>query len=68
MGTADLETDLLTSHAVTASGIEACEDVLRGIRSGLLSASLVELMACEGGCINGPQWMSWVSGARRARP
>jgi iron only hydrogenase large subunit-like protein/uncharacterized Fe-S cluster-containing protein len=54
VGTADLETDLLTSHVVTASGIEACEDVLRGIRSGLLSASLVELMACEGGCINGP--------------
>jgi len=54
VGTADMDTDILTSHVVTTSGLEACEDVLRGIRSGRLSACMVELMACEGGCINGP--------------
>ena len=54
VGTANLDTDLLTSHVVTTSGLEACEDVLRGIRSGQLAACMVELMACEGGCINGP--------------
>ena len=54
IGTADLDTDMLASHIVTTSGLEACEDVLRGIRAGQLSACAVELMACEGGCINGP--------------
>lgn len=54
VGTANMDTDLLTSHIVTTSGLEACEDVLRGIRGEALSACMVELMACEGGCINGP--------------
>lgn len=54
VGTANMETDMLTSHIVTTSGLGACEDVLRGIRAGKLAACLVELMACEGGCINGP--------------
>ncbi len=54
VGTANMDTDILTSHIVTTSGLEACEDVLRGIRAGRLSACMVELMACEGGCINGP--------------
>lgn len=54
VGTANMDTDLLTSHIVTTSGLEACEDVLRGIRAGRLAACMVELMGCEGGCINGP--------------
>lgn len=54
VGTANLDTDILASEIVTTSGLAACEDVLRGIRAGSLRASLVELMACEGGCINGP--------------
>lgn len=54
VGTAKMDTDILAAGIVTTSGLEACEDVLRSIRSGKLSACLVELMACEGGCINGP--------------
>lgn len=54
VGTADLDTDILAGDIVTTSGLAACEDVLQGIRAGTLQASLVELMACEGGCINGP--------------
>lgn len=54
VGTARLTTDMLAEHIVTASGLEACRDVLEGIRCGALEASLAELMACEGGCINGP--------------
>lgn len=49
-----MNTDILTSHIVVASGLEASEDVLNGIRSEKLGACMVELMACEGGCINGP--------------
>ncbi len=54
VGTANLDTDILARDVVTTSGLAACEDVLRSIRVGALQASLVELMACEGGCINGP--------------
>lgn len=54
MGTANLNTDILASEIVTTSGLAACEDVLQSIRARTLRASLVELMACEGGCINGP--------------
>ncbi|MBC7257661.1 MAG: 4Fe-4S binding protein [Chloroflexi bacterium] len=54
VGTANLDTDILASEIVTTSGLSACEDVLQSIRAGTLRASLVELMACEGGCINGP--------------
>ena len=53
-GTAKLNTDLLADHIIAASGLEACRDVLEGIRSGRLEASLAELLACEGGCIHGP--------------
>jgi iron only hydrogenase large subunit-like protein/uncharacterized Fe-S cluster-containing protein len=57
VGTAQMDTDILASHIVTTSGISACQNVLEGIRSGRLEACLVELMACEGGCINGPSLM-----------
>ncbi|GFP37303.1 hypothetical protein HKBW3S44_00983 [Candidatus Hakubella thermalkaliphila] len=57
VGTACMDTDILAGHIVITSGIEACRNVLEGIRLGALEASLVELMACEGGCINGPALM-----------
>jgi PAS domain S-box-containing protein len=54
VGTAAMDTDRLASQIITATGIEACQDVLSSMRKGQLKARLVELMACEGGCINGP--------------
>jgi len=54
VGTANMDTDILTSRIITTSGLDACQDVLDGIERGELSACMVELMACEGGCINGP--------------
>ena len=54
VGTARLSTDMLGDHVITASGHDACRDVLEGIRAGILEAALAELMACDGGCINGP--------------
>ncbi len=54
VATAKMDSDILASQIVATSGFEACQDVLRAIRSGRLEASLVELLACEGGCINGP--------------
>ncbi len=61
VGTARLDTDHLSSHIVTGSGVGTCMNVLEGIRSGLLDACLVELMACGGGCINGPAFMEQAS-------
>jgi iron only hydrogenase large subunit-like protein len=61
VGTARLETDHLSSHVLTGSGIGTCMNVLEGVRSGLLQACLVELMACGGGCINGPAFMERAS-------
>ena len=52
-----MDTDLLSSHTVTGSGLGTCENMLEGIRSGAVQACLVELMACGGGCINGPALM-----------
>jgi PAS domain S-box-containing protein len=54
VGTANMDTDMLASQIVTTSGLDAVQDVLRSIRAGKLDAAMVELMACEGGCINGP--------------
>ncbi|MBN1935195.1 MAG: PAS domain S-box protein, partial [Anaerolineae bacterium] len=57
VGTAQMDTDILSSHVLTASGMDACRNVLQGIRSDAVEACLVELLACEGGCINGPSFM-----------
>ncbi len=54
IGTAGLSTSFLEDSTVVASGLETCNNVLGDIRAGQLNASLVELMACAGGCINGP--------------
>jgi PAS domain S-box-containing protein len=61
VGTAQMDTDILSSHVVTGSGIDACRNLLRGIRSGAVEACLIELMACEGGCINGPAFRDQLS-------
>lgn len=61
VGTARLETDHLSSHVLTGSGVGTCMNVLEGVRSGLMQACLVELMACGGGCINGPAFMERAS-------
>ncbi len=53
IGTAGLSTDMLNNSLVVASGLETCQNILGDIRAGQLNSSLVELMACSGGCING---------------
>lgn len=49
-----LNTDLLATETVTATGLSDSEELLAAIRSGTLHASLAELMACREGCTNGP--------------
>ncbi len=68
IGTAGMNTDILNNHIVIATGLEACQDVLNDIRAGqLLGARLVELMACKGGCINGPAMADVMGGIFLAR-
>lgn len=52
--TANLDTSVLSAETLAASGIDRCRGVLEAIRAGDIPAGLVELMACEEGCINGP--------------
>lgn len=54
LATARLETDLLSTTILTGSDMGVCRNVLDGIRAGGLQVAMVELMACSGGCINGP--------------
>jgi uncharacterized Fe-S cluster-containing protein len=58
---------MLDSSLVVASGLEACRNILCDIRAGQLNASLVELMACPGGCINGPAMADLPGGIYAAR-
>ncbi|MBP7765999.1 MAG: PAS domain S-box protein [Deltaproteobacteria bacterium] len=67
LATAGLSTDLLASELIVASGLETCGNILNDIRAGRLSASLVELMACTGGCINGPAMADLEGGIYTAR-
>jgi PAS domain S-box-containing protein len=54
LGTARLSTDLLSTAVFVGSGMDLCRNVLEGIRAGGWQTAIVELMACSGGCINGP--------------
>ena len=54
LGTAQLSTDLLSPFVFVGSGMDICRNVLEGIRAGGWQTAMVELMACSGGCINGP--------------
>ncbi len=67
IGTARMNTDILDCHMLVASGLDACRDVLEDIRSGMMTAGLVELMACKGGCINGPAMADVKGGISLAR-
>lgn len=67
IGAAGLSTNMLENDLVVASGLETCRNILGDIRAGRLSASLVELMACTGGCINGPAMSDLPGGIYAAR-
>ena len=67
IGTSGLSTDMLNHSLIVASGLETCQNILGDIRAGQLNATLVELMACTGGCINGPAMADLKGGIYSAR-
>ncbi|MCE5281757.1 MAG: PAS domain S-box protein [Deltaproteobacteria bacterium] len=67
VGTARMNTDILGKGMVVASGLDACEEALYDIRTGALQTDLVELLACKGGCVNGPRMVDEIGGVSLAR-
>ncbi|MEN6476091.1 MAG: [Fe-Fe] hydrogenase large subunit C-terminal domain-containing protein [Syntrophaceae bacterium] len=67
IGTARMNTDILGTEMIMTSGLDACQDILKDIRSGELKAGLVELLACRGGCVNGPAMADMADGIYLAR-
>ncbi len=45
---------LVNTQVETISGVENCWETLSALKKGKLYTNFIELMACEGGCINGP--------------
>jgi iron only hydrogenase large subunit-like protein/uncharacterized Fe-S cluster-containing protein len=58
---ASLSTDMLDHEVLTVSGLENCKEVLKQFIQGMRRGDrahlpcLVDMLACEGGCINGPK-------------
>ncbi|PKN51930.1 MAG: ferredoxin [Deltaproteobacteria bacterium HGW-Deltaproteobacteria-13] len=67
IATAGMNTDILDSRMIMASGLEACNDALKDIRTGNLKACMVELLACRGGCVNGPAMVGLENGTHLSR-
>jgi len=63
--TAALEEGLESEEIVSVSGVKNCMEVLDDLKKGSLNANFIELLACEGGCINGPAIDKELSKAKR---
>lgn len=42
------------NQALNGSGLEECISILQDLKSGTLNTRFIELLICQGGCINGP--------------
>lgn len=51
---AGIEGSVASSKVAMASGIENCIEMISYVTSGKASVGLVDLMACNGGCLGGP--------------
>ena len=67
--TAGLTTDMLANRMATVTGLEQCESVIGHLVAGEdLALDLIEMLACEGGCLDGPCMTGpWDGIARRQR-
>ncbi|MGC8777964.1 MAG: [Fe-Fe] hydrogenase large subunit C-terminal domain-containing protein [Candidatus Caldatribacteriaceae bacterium] len=58
---ASLETDLLSHDMLVITGVERAKQFLNELKDGRVHFKLIEIMACEGGCIDGPVLRSSLS-------
>ena len=63
--TAALDQGLESTDIISMSGVKDCVEVLEDLKKGSLNARFIELLACEGGCINGPAVDKNISTAKR---
>ncbi|MGI6036674.1 MAG: [Fe-Fe] hydrogenase large subunit C-terminal domain-containing protein [Limnochordia bacterium] len=52
--TAHLTTDMLDQEMITVTGIQECQGMLKLLLSTEVPYRLIEMLACSGGCIDGP--------------
>jgi len=53
--TAGLSTDMLAEQMATVTGVDECKSLISHLCKGNdLALDLIEMLACEGGCIDGP--------------
>ena len=52
--TGDLDTGILSKESVVITGIERCQRFLDNFEKEKEGLKIVEMMSCEGGCIDGP--------------
>ncbi len=62
---AAIEEGLKDDEIISTSGVDNCLEVLEELKRGSINGRFIELLACEGGCINGPAIDKEISKARR---
>jgi len=50
----DLLKEYNDTEILSANGVKSCKKILEDLKNEKLTPRFIELMACEGGCINGP--------------
>lgn len=65
--TGDFDTGILSQESVVITGIERCQRFLENFENEKEGLKVVEMMSCEGGCIDGPLLKSPLSLYQRRR-
>jgi PAS domain S-box-containing protein len=50
----DLLSDFNKNEVISSNGVRNSKQILKDLKAGKINPRFIELMACEGGCINGP--------------
>lgn len=58
---ASLKGEFLSREVITITGIDRCREFLKSFSPERLHLSIIEMMSCEGGCIDGPVLASVLS-------
>ncbi len=54
-----------SDEIISMSGVDNCIEILEDLKNGSINARFIELLACEGGCINGPAVNKEISRGKR---
>ncbi|HXL02863.1 MAG TPA: [Fe-Fe] hydrogenase large subunit C-terminal domain-containing protein [Candidatus Atribacteria bacterium] len=65
--TASLDTGILSKEVMVITGIDRCRQFLDDLENARSSFEMVEMMSCEGGCIDGPVLQSLLSPYERRK-